>query len=255
MVAVQEIFDVIDQAAPFSQAMEFDNVGLLVGDPAGLVSRILLALDITPEVVEEAAAVSAGLVISHHPVIFHPLKSLGAQSVPYLLAEKGISALCCHTNLDISPTVGVNIALARRLGLEEVKGELACGPGYILYSGMLREAMTPEAFANYGKERLGSGVVRLVPGQRLIRKVCLCSGAGGEYLAQAAQAGGDAFLTGELRHHEALEAAALGITVLEAGHYETEKPFAELLAPYLREKFPQTEFLFSKREKPPFLGR
>ncbi len=255
MAVVQEIFDVIDQVAPFSQAMEFDNVGLLVGDLACSVSKVLLALDITPEVVAEAEEVSAGLVISHHPVIFHPLKRLDAQSVPYLLAEKGIAALCCHTNLDLSQKVGVNVALARRLGLEEIKGELACGSGYILYSGMLREAMAPETFAAYGKERLNSDRVRLVPGQREVRKVCLCSGAGGEYLAQAAQAGGDAFLTGELRHHEALEAAALGITALEAGHYETEKPFGELLASYLSEKFPQTEFLLSKREKPPFLGR
>lgn len=119
MATVGDIYRWMDEIAPFSTAMDFDNVGLLVGDASQLVERVLIALDITGDVAEEARQVDAQLVISHHPVIFQPLRSLEAASVPYRLAKYGISAICSHTNLDMAEN-GVNTALARRLGLEQV---------------------------------------------------------------------------------------------------------------------------------------
>ena len=92
--------------APFSTALGFDNSGLLVGDPNTPVTRVLLALDITPAVVDEASSMNANLILSHHPVIFHPVKSLGPRDGAYQLASRGIAALCCHTNLDLSPVCG-----------------------------------------------------------------------------------------------------------------------------------------------------
>ena len=90
MARICDIYDIIDAAAPFATALGFDNSGLLVGDPNQEVTRALMALDITPNVVAEAAAMNANLILSHHPVIFHPLKSLGPQDVPYQLASRGI---------------------------------------------------------------------------------------------------------------------------------------------------------------------
>ena len=120
MTTVGDIYHWMDEIAPFSTAMDFDNVGLLVGDASQPVERVIVALDITGMVAEEAKEKDAQLVISHHPVIFQPLRRLPAQSVPYKLARFGISAICSHTNLDMAVN-GVNAALARKLGLEQVR--------------------------------------------------------------------------------------------------------------------------------------
>jgi dinuclear metal center YbgI/SA1388 family protein len=120
MTKIEEVVRFLDGFAPFSTALSYDNVGLLVGDGGGPVTRALLSLDITGEVVQEAHDFGAELVVSHHPVIFSPLKYLSADSVPYLLARYGIAALCAHTNLDMAPG-GVNDCLADRLGVRGLK--------------------------------------------------------------------------------------------------------------------------------------
>lgn len=252
MAKVKEVFDIIDAAAPFHSAMDFDNVGILVGSGETEVTRALLALDITPEVVREARDKNANLIISHHPVIFHPLRSLEAESVPYLLARYGITALCCHTNLDLSPVCGVNLALAQKLNLQEVRGEEEYGEGFLLYSGVLPAPMDTLAFAVYVKDRLGAESVSFFAGNRPVSRVFLCSGAGGEYAAQAAMLGADAFVTGEMKHSEMLEARASGITAVAAGHYETEKCFADMLAAYLRRQAPGLSLIQSRTETTPF---
>ncbi len=252
MPRIRDIYDIIDAVAPFSTALGFDNSGLLVGEANTEVSRALIALDITEQTVEEAAAMNANLIISHHPVIFHPLKSLGERDIPYLLAKRGIAALCCHTNLDLSPVCGVNVALAGKLGLRAVHAEDVFGEECVLFAGELGEELSPAEFASLVKERLNAGAVSLTPGKSPVKKVFLCSGAGGEYAHFAACRGADAYLTGEMKHHEALEAARTGLTCVAAGHYETEKPFAEFLASYLKKRLPGTAFLLSRAETPPF---
>lgn len=246
MVRVCDVYDVIDQAAPFAGALGFDNCGLLVGDRTAAVTRALVALDITPAVVEEAASINANLIISHHPVIFEALKCLDSRSVPYLLARRGIAALCCHTNLDISPVCGVNVALAGRLGLKNVRQEDVFGEDCVLFSGELGESLAPAAFAGLVRDRLQVPVVRLVAGGRDVKKVFLCSGAGGGFVPFAACRGADAYVTGEMKHHELLEAAGSGVTCVAAGHYETEIVFAEFLAAYLKKRLPGAAFLVSK---------
>lgn len=252
MVRICDIVDVINGAAPFETALSFDNCGLLVGDGATPVTRALVALDITPAVVEEAASLNAGLIISHHPVIFDPLRRLNSRQVPYLLAQKGIAAVCAHTNLDLSTVCGVNVALGNRLGLKAVRREDVFGEECVLFSGETQEELTPVQFAALIKERLGAGAVHLIPGGKGIRKVFFCSGAGGGFVEQAACRGADAFLTGEMKHHEALAAMGTGLTCVVAGHYETEKPFAPFLAAYLGKRLPGAAFLVTQREKPPF---
>lgn len=252
MARIRDIYDIIDAVAPFSSAMPFDNVGLLVGDGNQEVTRALLALDITPAVVEEAAQKNANLIISHHPVIFEPLKSFGRQDVPYMLAKNGIAALCCHTNLDISPVCGVNMALAGKLDLKNVKLEDVFGEECVLFSGELENELSPREFGAFVRERLDAAAIKLIPGGRAVKKVFLCSGAGGEYTQFAACRGADAYLTGEMRHHEALNSVRTGLTCVVAGHYETEKVFGEFLASYLRKRISDTAFLLSQAEKPPF---
>ena len=253
MARVCDIYDVINAVAPFSTAMTFDNVGVLVGDKNAEARRALLCLDITPEVIKEAAGMNADLIISHHPVIFDPIKRLESSSVPYLLARHGINAICCHTNLDISPVCGVNIALASKLGLKNVRREDVFGEECVLFSGELEAPLTPEGFAQLVKDRLSASSVQLIAGERGIKKVFLCSGAGGEYADFAACRGADAYLTGEMKHHEALGAYASGISCVVAGHYETERVFAEFLVSYLKRRVSDTAFLVSKSETAPFI--
>ena len=251
MAEIGSIYDAIDLIAPCDSALDFDNVGLLVGDKKEKTDRVLLTLDITRKVVEEACSLEVKLIVSHHPVIFHPLRSLNSADIPYLLAEKGIAALCCHTNLDLSPAFGTNTALAAALGLREFTPAEDAGRNAAVFCGELEQPMEPDEFAGYVKEKLKASGLKYHPGSRLVRRVFLCSGAGGEGLSFAAAQGADAFVTGELKHHEALEAAVRGITAVEAGHYETERPVVPFLAAYLQKKFPNVEFICSSAEQPP----
>lgn len=251
MVTVSDIYKLIDNAAPFSSAMSFDNVGILVGDGCAAVTRALLCLDITPAVVEEAAAMNANLIISHHPVIFNPMKQLAASSVPYLLARHGINAICAHTNIDRSPICGTNVALGELLSLRNVHPNEQFGDEVVLFSGELPTPLPPVDFAAYVKERLGLTALPAVLGERDVQTVYYCSGAGGDFLSYAQTCGADAYLTGELHHHQAIEAATTGMTVLAAGHYETEKPIAAHLAAYLRRQCKEISFLLSKNETAP----
>lgn len=251
MARICDVYDIINAAAPFDSQLSFDNSGLLVGDAATPVTRALLCLDITESVIEEAAGMNANLIVSHHPVIFEPLRRLSGREPAWLLAKHGIAALCCHTNLDLSPVCGVNIALASRLGLRNVRREDVFGEETVLFSGEC-DVMSPADFAQMVRDRLGAGGVQWFPGEGAVQKVFFCSGSGGGQAGFAACRGADAYVTGEMKHHEALEAARLGLTCVAAGHYETEVVFREFLAAYLKKRIPDTAFLVSKAEAPPF---
>lgn len=255
MTKLKDIYEAIDAAAPFGNAMEFDNVGILVGEPEQWVHRAMLALDITRDVILEAISENVDVIISHHPVIFQPIKQLHTEDPVYLLAKHGIAAIACHTNLDMAPDIGVNAALAKALGLHQVTGALPFGAGYLLFTGLLEMPMSPGAFAEKLKVDLGISALCWKPGNMNIKKVCLCSGAGGKYAKDAVETGAEAFVTGEMRYDEMLEAAGLPITVAAAGHYATEKSFTAALLPYLQEILPQIDFVFSQREKNPFETR
>ena len=116
MATVKEVYNAIDSFAPFKRAEDWDNVGLLLGDPAAEVSGVLLSLDMTNDTLEEAFALGCNLIVTHHPVIFKPLKALTADSLIYRATRRGISVICAHTNLDVAG-YGVNFALADILGL------------------------------------------------------------------------------------------------------------------------------------------
>ena len=230
-ITVGDILDFLQEKAPFEAAEEWDNSGLLAGSREQPAGRVLSALDITGDTVDAAVRLGAGLIVSHHPVIFRPLRRLDADGVPYRLAREGIAAICAHTNLD-KAAGGVNDTLASLLGLREVR---TAEDGLCRF-GMLDSPADGGIFAATVGKALHTAV-RFRAGRRPVRTVCLCAGAGGDYLLpRLAEA--DAFLTGELRHHEWLEAAAAGVTVVEAGHYATEAPVVDTLADWLSAAFP-----------------
>lgn len=252
MTRIQEIYDEINSFAPFHTAMDFDNVGLLVGDGNKTVTRSLLSLDITTDVVKEAHEVGAELIISHHPVIFQPLKNVSSESPVYLLAQYGISALCAHTNLDLA-VGGVNTCLANRLQLENVQALCEYGPEKLSEGliGELPKAYTPQDFAKYVKQKLGCGGLKYTVGKGLIQKVGICGGAGTDLLFQANSLGADAFVSADSKHHELIAATELGMTLVDAGHFCTEDVVIQPLLERLQQKFNEVVFKKSKKMQDP----
>ena len=219
MTTVKAILDWFETFAPVSSAMDFDNVGLLVGDKNAAVSRVLLTLDVSAEAVDEAASLGCELIISHHPVIFNPLKRLDARSVPYLLAERGIAAVCMHTNLDLSEEFGVNTCLAEALGAQKLrKSQL----GECLFIGELPRETDAESFAARVKEALGCSGLRYTTAKATVKTVAVASGAGGSDIFAAAEEGADVLVTGEIKHHEINAANEAGVNIVDAGHFKSE---------------------------------
>lgn len=352
MFTVRDIYNFIDKLAPFDTAMDFDNCGLLVGNFDDKVNKVLLALDITDSVVEEAKEIGANLILSHHPVIFRPIKSLNSNSIPYQLARNNINAICAHTNLDMA-NGGVNTCLANLLKLknrtplsiyrtenynkivvfvpcnysqkvkdamikagagsfgnysgcsfkvsgngsfipaenanpfigkigeieevDEDRIELICAPkntknvikemlkahpyeepAFDIFEtssiknqdvcGLIGETdveLSPKIFAEFTKLKLACNGVRYIEGNRPIKKVALCSGAGGDLIFNAIKLGADAFLTGEIKHHEILAAMKAGITVVDARHFPTEDVVINPLKRVLEDKFYGLSFIKS----------
>ncbi len=227
----QDVLELLNREMPFSLAEEWDNTGLLIGHPDKEISRILVALDVTSDAIAIAKTIGAELIVTHHPVIFDPLKRLDSHSLPYMLAAAGIDVISAHTNADKS-TGGVNDILATRLGLTDLH---TTEDGFCRI-GSLAEPMEAAAFARAVAQTLDTAV--RTNGGGTIRTVGVCGGSGGDFIAPLADKV-DAFVTGEVRHHQWLEANDLGVTVIEAGHYATEILLVDALCRQLREAFPE----------------
>lgn len=242
MPTVGGIESTLFQLAPRDLAMEWDNVGLLVGDCGKEVHHVLIALDVTRGTAEEAARIGAELIVAHHPVMnchWSPVQTLRDDSQQGQLLLKlirdGTAAICMHTNLDAAQG-GVNDALALRLGLEQVEC-LEGGEG-IVRTGLLPEAMELTDFLALVRKRLQPNGIRFVDGGRPVRRVAVGGGACGEYFAAAAAAGCDAFVTADVKYNQFLDAAGLGLSLLDAGHFPTEDVVCPVLEHFLREQFP-----------------
>lgn len=243
MTTINDIINYFETFAPLASAMDFDNPGLLVGDKNTNVTKALAALDITPEVVYEAEKLGCELIISHHPVIFNPIKKLGISDAPYLLASKGISALCMHTNLDLGKKFGVNICLAEAIG---VKNPALADIGECLFIGSLEAETDIYSFAQNVKTSLNCNGLRYTDVKKSVRKIAVSSGTGGSNIFEAAQLGADVLVTGEIRHHEINAANALGVDIIDAGHYKSEDIVISPLVKKLSAKFPDIRFTKSQ---------
>lgn len=251
MASVKEVYAIIDKIAPFNTQEGFDNAGFLVGREDREVKRILVALDITGEVVEEAVHWGAELIVSHHPVIFNPINSVTDKTIAgrvlLALTENKIAAICAHTNLDAAHG-GVNGCLAQALELSEIGQLCQAGtddrgrPYGIGRTGTAHQPGLPAGqYAAFVKEKLGSACVRFVDGGHPVQKVAVGGGACGSMLEDALAKGCDTFVTADLKYNQFLEAKALGLTLLDAGHFPTENVVCAPLARRLCKEFPQVE--------------
>ena len=241
MTLSKNILEFLDSVAPINTKCEWDNCGLLVGDMDTKITKALLCLDITNAVVEEAKTLGCELIISHHPVIFSGLKSIDSKSVVYNLIKNDINAICMHTNLDIAQDIGVNVCLAKAMGLSDI----------IMYQedficvGQLPQSMTDKEFAQHVKESLNALGVRYTNGKN-VKTVAMCSGAGSEYIEMQKKYNFDAFVTGELKHHHFLYAMENNICAVEAGHFNTEDVVVTPLKELLSNKFADIKFMKSQ---------
>lgn len=246
MNKVKEIYDFIDTIAPFDTALSFDNVGLLVGNCDADVSKVLLALDITKDVCKEAESLDAELIISHHPIIFKPLKSVSFNSIVADLLNCKISAICAHTNLDVAPK-GVNFQLASKIGLTELSVLAYEEDKPLGLVGFLSQEMTSLEFAAFVKKNLNCNGIRYTLSDKKINKVAVCSGSGGSFIKEAYKQSADALVTGEIKHSDILKANEFGITVIDTGHYKNENVIIEPLKNMLSKEFPEIQFFVSRK--------
>jgi dinuclear metal center YbgI/SA1388 family protein len=221
-------------------AEDWDRVGLVVGDPAAPVGRILLAVDCVPETVEQAVALGADMMVVHHPLLLRGVHSVATTTykgaVVHRLIRSGIALLVAHTNADVA-SPGVSDALAARLGLLDVSSPRP-EERHPMRVGGLPQPRPLAELATFVAERLPAtavGVRAAGDPSREIRTVAVVGGAGDAYLAEASAVGVDAFLTADLRHHPASEhLAGGGPALLDAAHWATERPWLDELAVQLR---------------------
>lgn len=253
MATVNNIFAFFEEQVPTSMKMDHDNPGFLAGDGDSTVTKVLLALDITAAVIEEAAAWGAQLILSHHPMFFETsnvsTQTLTGKRLVALLGQ-GISAICLHTNLDSVPG-GVNDALmgalgARTEGVLSPAGTTADGKVYGLGRYGTVEEQTLEDFLPRCRAALNANGLRYVSGGKPVQHIAVCGGSGGSLLPDAAKLGCDTLVTGDVKHNMFLDARELGINLIDAGHFSTENVVIPVLEQMLHNAFPAIETRISQ---------
>ncbi|GIV22914.1 MAG: GTP cyclohydrolase 1 type 2 [Bacteroidia bacterium] len=241
MTRIRDVIAAVEAWAPPQWADSYDTVGLLWGDPERPVQGILTTLDVTPELIEEAQAVGANLILAHHPIWFGPRTRLVwdtfADRVIYRGIQADIAVYAVHTNADKSPE-GVNFVLCRHLNLRPVRVLQTEGPGYGGgYVGEWAHPLEPPDFLRFLQKRLDIPSLRFTPGpDRPISRVAVCGGAGSFLLPQAIEAQVEAFLTADIPYHRFFEAQGR-VWLVDIGHYESEWMIAGALADLLRQRF------------------
>ena len=271
MIPLHQLIDFLREFAPLDLAESWDNVGLLIGDPASEVTSVLTCLTLTPNVAKEAIAREAQLIVTHHPVLFRPVKQLTTATsegrMLLSLIRAGIAVYSPHTSYD-SAADGINQQLARSFDLQEVQPlrprknvsqtpdasdvealDQPVGSGRY---GRLPRPVSMSELIQQAKTVLGISQLQYVGSlDHTVTKLAIACGAAAEFLADAARCGCEAFLTGEARFHSCLEAEAANVAMILPGHYATERPAMLQLATILKSRFPELVTQASESENDP----
>ncbi len=258
---VQDILNIIEKIAPTSLAESWDNVGLMIGNPSAPVQSILLGLDPTLSLLDEAASLGSNLLITHHPAIFHPLKSVildhpDGRFLNTALSGK-MNVISCHTNLDAAPD-GVSDCLANRLGLTDIQplssrdgdDDPQAGLGR---TGNFKEPVSADDFIRRLKEACNPPwILAAGPRPEKIERAAVCGGSCSELAESAMQSGAQVFVTAEVKHSVAGWAEEAGMWIIDAGHFATENPVMSHLAHALsreaEQEFSGLEIRVSERQ-------
>ncbi|MBE5732455.1 MAG: Nif3-like dinuclear metal center hexameric protein [Clostridiales bacterium] len=264
MAKLKEIISVLEEIAPPFLALSFDNAGLNIGDKESEITGITVCLDATEAVVDEAINNGSNLIVSHHPVIFAPIKNLNDAYENYRTVTKAIkndiNVYSMHTNLD-SVAGGVNDSIADLLGIKNkcVIDELDINAGI----GRVGD-ITPITVGDLAQnvEKIFSFPVRVIA-KDVNEKVCRIavvngSGADIEYIDKAKKMGATCFITSEIKHHVALYAKSVGMNMIESGHYATEHFYIDILVKKISDAMKKAGYNFSitvsEKESNPFIG-
>jgi dinuclear metal center YbgI/SA1388 family protein len=244
MVRVFDVLSAIDQLAPWSHALPFDKVGLQVGDPNAEVSHVFVSLDRSLPMLELAAASGAQLVLSHHPLIWEPLKSAVltetvGQSIA-ILNRNSMALAGVHTNWDVAKG-GITETLGQRLGVTEMTPFGQAAPNSPLPLGRVGTLDRPvklKELVQHVDHVLETKTMAWGDPEQIVTRIGLVGGAGDSEWRAAKAAGAEAFLTGEIAQHEALEGTQQGVAMLASGHFATEHPGCGALRDALADRFP-----------------
>ena len=233
-VRVRDVMEIVEARAPRELACDWDNVGLQVGDADRPVQTVLVALDLSMDVLKEAVDRQAQMIVVHHPVFFRPLQALhtGEPLVRLLSAamQEQLAVYAAHTNLDAAPA-GVSLVLAETLGLTDIRGLPGTNLGRV---GMLRQPLSLKELMIQTRTALNVSALRAFGDENAwISRAAVCGGSGGDLVEAAVRSGAQVLITGDIGYHDLLEARDRGLNLIDAGHAETEKPIVEDLARYI----------------------
>ena len=249
---VRTIYDWLNGIAPFETAEGFDNVGLLIGSMDAPVDRVLVALDATPAVVKEALELDVQLIVTHHPLMFGGRKRLLYDDyeggVIRNIIKNDLHLIAAHTNLDLSGEYSGSAALARQLGLQNLRQN-----GFVLVGDLAEGEMTAEALRQKIALAEQDAVYQFGCGNALVKTLGISGGAFDQGYEIARAMGAQAYLTGEVKHHMALAAAGSGFVLYQGGHFGTENPLVSELAKALQNYLNAVEYaltVYPSRVKP-----
>ncbi|HNX15449.1 MAG TPA: Nif3-like dinuclear metal center hexameric protein [Oscillospiraceae bacterium] len=253
MSAIKDVYEFLDSVWKFKNMPEYDNSGFLVGDINTPVTKIMCCLDATADVIGQARTFGAQLIVSHHPIIFDPLKKLDSGNPVYLAAAFGIAVISVHIPLDEN-IEGANKVLCNRLGLIP-KGPFAekqssCGDRLCEgWGGELLAPQTTREFAAKVGQILNSPVV-FCDGGKPVMSIVVCGGSGSFLIEQVIEAGYDCLITSQLKYEEVIVARAAGLSLIDATHFGTEIHIAGMLQEKLAQKFNDIEVILAKESNP-----
>ena len=229
MKKAENIINSIEEYAPLELAEKWDSVGLMIGDKNADVSKVLLCLDVTQEVVNEAIELGCQMIVSHHPFIFHALKNIDVSrakgKIITALLKNNISVYSAHTNLDYADN-GVNDCLFKCVA-----------------KALNKEGMSAEKFAKVIKEETGCATVKIMQGNGItIKSAMSACGAFDGNIQAVFESGADALVVGEIKYNDSVELIENGMTIFEIGHYDSEKIVLPVLKNYLNEIHTDVDF-------------
>ncbi len=238
---IRDIIAPVEEFAPLGLQEEYDNSGLIVGSPETEIDRALVCVDVTPNVVDEAIELGAGLIISHHPAIFHPLKRLTGECVITKAVKNDIALYSAHTNLDRAQG-GMSHRLAEVLGINDVKPLAEFG-----VIGNLPRAVESGDFLRTVKEKLDIEVIRHNSLPPKVHKIALCTGSGRDLIEAAQEQGADIYLSAELKYNDFFSPVA----VADIGHWESEFCAIELICDIISKKIANFALYKSRKGRNP----
>lgn len=258
MIIVNDIIKEMEFLAPTYLKEDFDNVGLMIGDRNKDVNKVLLALDCTLKVIEEAKKENVDLIITHHPLIFRKPKNITTDTLQgkkiIELIKNDISLYSSHTNLDSAPN-GLNQTIVSILGFEDStllgknRNDSTAGLGRIVE---LDEKIKLNDLIRQVKSRLNINNLRVVKGNDTVSKIAIINGSGQDFIGKAVSLGADCIITGDTTYHFASDYKEMGISILDVGHFASEQIIFFNVMKKIEEQFGDVKFIISKVEEDPY---